>query len=265
MPAWRGPLRDQPPRDLRQPVVERGEGGEREADDDHDRVLLGGCVLELEADRDHGGRELAAEPEDRLWPRPARARAVRVETAPPQIVAVQLKKRRPTGTNSPTAAAIAMYANPGIGAEYMPCIHASTPSTAIATTEPAAALWLKSGLREKVGTISEIMPTAPTTIRGACKIQLRCEEQERLAVLAWVEEHTVELPVDGQHCQRQHRRADDEEDVPDRARGPREGRSAAPGQAGRRMFRRGCDQLIAKHTNPERPRASTPPIHASTC
>ena len=47
-------LRHRPAGDLRQPVVERGERREGEADDHHDRVLLGGRrVLELEADRDH--------------------------------------------------------------------------------------------------------------------------------------------------------------------------------------------------------------------
>ena len=74
-----------------------------------------------------------------------------------------------------------MYAKPsGIGAEYMFCIHARTPSAAIAAIEPAAPAWLKSGLREKVGTISEITPTAPSTRivwQPVKKIQLRCENR----------------------------------------------------------------------------------------
>ena len=110
------------------------------------------------AGRRAGTRAMAAASEPERRPRRDRAA---------QIVAVQLKKRRPTGTSSPTAAAIAMYANPsGIGAEYMFCIHASTPSTAIATTEPAAALWLKSGLRERSARSPRSRRRRPR--RGSC-------------------------------------------------------------------------------------------------
>jgi hypothetical protein len=72
-----------------------------------------------------------------------------------------LNSSTPIGIVSASAAAIAKYSKPtGIGAEYMLCIHASRPSGAIAASEAAIARWPNTGLREKTGRISEIVPNA---------------------------------------------------------------------------------------------------------
>src|ERR687898_1853488 len=85
----------------------------------------------------------------------------RTRRAPFQIVPSQLNISSPMGIVRATAAAIAKYVQPaGIGAVYMFCIQASDPSTPTATIEPATARWLKIGLPENVGRISEIAPNA---------------------------------------------------------------------------------------------------------
>ena len=119
-----------------------------------------------------------------------------------------------------------MNAKPsGIGAAYMFCIQARTPSTAIATTEPAAAAWLKSGLRANVGTISEMTADGADhqdRVAAGEEEPAQVREEQRLAVLARVEEDAVEVAIDGEHRERgEHRRADHEQDVGDRRWPPR--------------------------------------------
>ncbi len=103
-----------------------------------------------------------ARPRTRVAAAPmAKSDAARIRSAPPQSVAIQFTIRSPTGTMSARAISIAKNAKPvPIGAEYMFCIQARVPKTAIAAIERVAARWLKRGLRANVGRISEITPAA---------------------------------------------------------------------------------------------------------
>ena len=204
-------LADRPPADLREPVVERREAAEGEPTRTHDRVLLGGDrVLELPSDRDHRRRQLAGEPEDQRADRGRERedqRRPQLRARRPRASPIQLKKRRPIGTSSPIAAAIAKYWKPSRDRRRRTCSASRRARQARRSrrTEPAAAVWLKSGLREKVGTISEMIADRADhedRVDAGEEDPAQVREQERLAALARVEEDAVEVAVDGEHRER---------------------------------------------------------------
>ena len=148
------------------------------------------------------------------------------------------------------------------------CIQASRPRTAIATKLKAAAPVAEERLacerRQDLGDRAGGEQEDDQVGAGEEDVGDVLVEQRR-AALAGVEEDPVEVPVDLRHHQhRDHRRADDQQDVGDHGCRPRERGHPPPGQPGRAQPAHGDDQVDREADEAEDRQRRCPAIQAST-